>query len=249
MESNPCSAKEAPPPFIPRSRAVSMRSVQTAVSARAPEGRATPVGLATRALVTGSCLFLRPGGGASTFLHPFAPRALPRFNATMGALTPVRHSSPHRSPCFTCTAFQTIPSPTTLCRPVVALARYPSARQVSRLHTVSAGQGFALNSQARRDTRPNRVRHPTDWSFTSCCCPPRLTATQLRSVTGWKAFCLEGTLTPLTMHAHRRTSPAFRRSSSRGAPARHQDRLKAGLQTQDRLKAGLQTSRLLDQGT
>jgi hypothetical protein len=36
-------------------------------------------------------------------------------------------------------------------------------------------------------TRPNRVRHPTDWSFTSCCFPPRLAATQLQSVTGRRA--------------------------------------------------------------
>ena len=51
-------------------------------------------------------VFRRYGRHASTFLHPFAPRALPRFNATMSALTPMRHSSPHRSPCFTCTAFR-----------------------------------------------------------------------------------------------------------------------------------------------
>jgi len=35
--------------------------------------------------------------------------------------------------------------------------------------------------------RPNRVRHPADWSFTSRCSPPRITATQLRSVSGpWR---------------------------------------------------------------
>ena len=59
--------------------------------------------------------FRRPGHHASTFLHPFARRALPRVSATMGALTPVRLSSSHRSPCFTCTALATIPSPTTPC--------------------------------------------------------------------------------------------------------------------------------------
>jgi hypothetical protein len=34
---------------------------------------------------------------ASTFLHPFAPRALPRISATMGALTPVREALRTRS--------------------------------------------------------------------------------------------------------------------------------------------------------
>ena len=39
------------------------------------------------------------------------------------------------------------------------------------------------------NSRPNRVRHPTDWSFTSCCFPPCLTATQLHSVTGPESVC------------------------------------------------------------
>ena len=44
--------------------------------------------------------------------------------------------------------------------------------------------------------RPNRVRYPTDWSFTSCCFPPRLTTTQLQSVTGRRAYIWRG-LSPL----------------------------------------------------
>jgi len=35
-------------------------------------------------------LFITAGLHPSTFLHPFAPRALPRFPATMGVLTPAR---------------------------------------------------------------------------------------------------------------------------------------------------------------
>jgi hypothetical protein len=63
---------------------------------------------------------------ASTFLHPFAPRALPRFHATMGALTPARgalralykrNEHPprpgHRSPWLTRHELPCIPSPTT----------------------------------------------------------------------------------------------------------------------------------------
>ena len=49
------------------------------------------------------------------------------------------------------------------------------------------GLGFAFRSQARRHTRPNHVRYPTDWKFTSDCFPPRLTATQLSLVTGRRA--------------------------------------------------------------
>jgi hypothetical protein len=49
------------------------------------------------------------------------------------------------------------------------------------------GRGFAFRSQARRHTRPYRVRHPTDWKFVSSCSPPRLTTTQLDSTTSRRA--------------------------------------------------------------
>src|SRR6266566_8977836 len=51
--------------------------------------------------------------------------------------------------------------------------------------------GFWTSPFARRlvsCTRPYRVCHPTDWSFTSCCFSPRLAATQLQLVTGRRAF-------------------------------------------------------------
>ena len=53
----------------------------------------------------------------STFLHPFAPPALPGFNATMSAVTPaggcglkasVPSCNPCRSPCFTQSAFRAL---------------------------------------------------------------------------------------------------------------------------------------------
>jgi hypothetical protein len=43
--------------------------------------------------------------------------------------------------------------------------------------------GFAVGQRARRDDRPNRVRHPTDRSFASWCSPPPLTGTQFLSAT------------------------------------------------------------------
>jgi hypothetical protein len=48
--------------------------------------------------------------------------------------------------------------------------------------------------------RPNRVRTPTDRSFTSRCSPPRLAATQLRSVSGRRAYARRG-LAPLCTRA------------------------------------------------
>ena len=81
---------------------------------------------------------------ASTFLHPFARRALPRVFAPMGALTPVRSAlrpprgmntalSPDRSPCFTSRAFAAIPPPLTRRSTVVAFARDPSERRLPRV--------------------------------------------------------------------------------------------------------------------
>ncbi len=58
--------------------------------------------------------------------------------------------------------------------------------------------------------RTNRVRYPTDLSFTSCS-PPRLTTTQLQSVTDWRWTSLERTFTAPTRCALRRTR--------RGVPA------------------------------
>src|SRR3989442_834940 len=44
--------------------------------------------------------------------------------------------------------------------------------------------------------RPNRVRYPTDWLFTSCCPPPRLATKQLQSVTGRRAYAWRGLSPP-----------------------------------------------------
>ena len=98
------------------------------------------------------CALKRRVHCASAFLRPLAPRALPRFDATMGALTPARLSSPDRSPRFMYTAFVTIPSPTTRCTPAAAFARYPSARRVSRF------RGFRLrHSSASSPVAPGRI--------------------------------------------------------------------------------------------
>ena len=139
----------------------------------------------------------RAVGHASTFLHPFARRALPRVTATMGALTPGRLSaiaqvsllhvhgpsdhSVSNHPVPRRRSFRTLPlSPTAL--PPSPLRRRVKASPVTR--------------RLAGNTKPNRVRHPTDWSVTSCCFPPRLAATQLQSVTGRRAYAWRG-LSPL----------------------------------------------------
>ena len=83
---------------------------------------------------------------ASICLRPFARRPLRHFIATMDALTPDRLSSPVTSPCFTCTAFTTSPSPTTRCSPVVALTHYPSARRASPLLRLSGLRQWSVGS-------------------------------------------------------------------------------------------------------
>jgi len=133
------------------------------------------------------CVFRVPDCIASTSLPPLAPRPLRRFNATMEALTPVRLSPTYRSPCFTYSPFQTIPSPTTWCSPVVALHplhcsqrdRFPISRPFafsfsaghrqngSRFHLSLAGSpvtpgrnGFVI---LRTGRSPPVALHPASW--------------------------------------------------------------------------------------
>src|SRR4030067_72038 len=67
-----------------------------------------------------------------------------------------------------------VPSPPTPCAPT---SLYPPPQRV-RLFP-----GFALGLEARRNTTPNRVRHPTDRQFTSGCSPPRHAMTRNDAVT------------------------------------------------------------------
>ena len=107
------------------------------------------------------CVVRITGSSASTSLPPFAPRPLRRFITTMKALTSVRVSPSHRSPCLTHTAVLTIPSPTTW-RPLFLLYfRYSvfsgtgllPLYHSGHIHAAQAsetGLGFANGSQARR---------------------------------------------------------------------------------------------------
>jgi hypothetical protein len=146
-------------------------------------GRAAP-GSALRLAHSGTCrrcLCL-----ALSFAHPSSyPPSLGRVLLSLLAaiLAPLRYYAGSDS-CRALasptglSAYPALPSghpvPNHVVRPDVALP-VTSARPV--------GPGFAINEQARRDTPPNRVRHPTGCPFASGCSPPRLAATQLPSAT------------------------------------------------------------------
>ncbi len=86
-----------------------------------------------------------------------------------------------------------------------AFAASPGAPLAEPSAHLPVGLGFAICQQARQTARPNRVRYPTDWSFTSGCSPPPFTRTQLPSITGSNVG-LKRTCTSLTKHNHRRTA-------------------------------------------
>jgi hypothetical protein len=121
-----------------------------------------------------------------------------RFLATVGALTPAptlaalrlaqsMNTAPvpsRRSPRFTCTAFQ----PFRLHPPDSPLRRFLTLPLSSQgFRRIGGGLDFTFASQARRSARPYRVRHPTDWSFTSRCFGPHFAVTPFRLVSGRRA--------------------------------------------------------------
>ena len=183
-----------------------MRSVHTAGSTQPQPDRISPACLDRRAVTAAGVPSHNVSFNASTFLQPFAPRALPRFIANMTALTP-DGLHPRRQVSLIHASSPVLRSVANhLTRPNIALTRYPSAcwasfmtsttsfkREMSCRHS---GLGFAFARQARRNVRPNRVRHPTDRGFTSDCFGPRLTTTPLSSVTGRRASAWRG-LAPL----------------------------------------------------
>jgi hypothetical protein len=136
------------------------------------------------------CLSTAFGHNVSTFLHPFAPPALPGFIATMGALTPAR-----RRDSEACSAprggrylesflllrragllasrvpsLQSLPSPTTQLPPMIALAPNPSASWASCSHRSGlrlslAGSPVSMAESSllslRMTLSPSVAPHPT----------------------------------------------------------------------------------------
>jgi hypothetical protein len=162
-------------------------------------------------------LFVRCSLHTSTFLAPLAPRALPRFLAVMGPLTPARPTAlpppllrtglpgSHRA---TFHAFRHHPPDAPHHRFSMSLQRDGlPGRGRTPVPPPSPGLGFALESQARRNARPYRVR-----SLRTACSSSVAphTASRQRSY-----FRLPGvdisrkrTFTFLIARASRRTIPA-----------------------------------------
>ena len=92
----------------------------------------------------------------------------------------------------------TLPSPTTCAELRLARARYPSADRTEiaspRVFSQRELGASPLHCRLATSHRPNRVSYRTDWSFTPCCSPPRVTTTQLQSITSY--VDLERTFTP-----------------------------------------------------
>ena len=93
---------------------------------------------------------------------------------TMKALTPAGLTRTRQVSPLTPLCLPDIPTPTTR-------AAQRSLCQSPQRHRLLPG--FATNEQARHRSTPNQVRHPTDCRFISGCSPPRLSATQLPSIT------------------------------------------------------------------
>src|SRR5215469_13365504 len=97
-----------------------------------------------------------------------------RGSGTMKALTPAGLTRTRQVSPLTPLCLPDIPTSTTR-------AARRSLCQSPQRHRLLPG--FATNEQARHRSTPNQVRHPTDCRFISGCSPPRLTATQLPSIT------------------------------------------------------------------
>ena len=149
-----------------------MRSVQTDGSTHFHHSLISPACLAFTGTATGL------SSANLYFTHP--PSCTPSLHAhyrhfitTMGTLNPVRLSSSYRPPYVTCTAFLTIPAPTTLCTPRRSFNTLPLSS--TGLPTTSGSRLRSFPSRLAGSTRPNRVRylrtgrsppvasHPASW--------------------------------------------------------------------------------------
>ncbi len=116
---------------------------------------------------------------SSTFLPP-VPRRCFAISASRGFVFPLRYHEGSDS----CTAHLPCRSPRLLRHTFLSFHLQPRGLPGHRLPPRQRDQrvsDFALESQARRSSPPNRVRYPTDRQFASGCSPPRLAATQLPS--------------------------------------------------------------------
>ena len=200
---------------------------------RFPRGRTeTPTGTARRHWAEDSYAAVHPY--SSTFLRPFAPdplQALPRsygrsdsYPRRFGSAGIIVRRPPLRLlreqvSLIHAPDLPTLPSPTTCGCFVSSRHVYLSTDRTEIASPRAFSQrelgASSFGSRLASSHRPNRVSYRTDWRFTSCCSPPRVTTTQLQLVTSY--VDLERTFTPPTRCALRRTTagvpPAGARAS------------------------------------
>ena len=183
----------------------------------------SPSGTARRHSVEGIDAAVRPG--PSTFLRSLRSRpitALPRYYGRGDSCPPrgVQCSGSSQRPLPPLLGEQvslihalrlpTIPSPNTAVRSASSSQGALPHQRVGPRELPSGNSGLRL-SYAGSPHHTGRIEFSpllwesllTDWSFTSCCSPPRLATTQLQSVTSY--VDLERTLTSPTKCAFRRT--------------------------------------------
>ena len=201
----------------------------------APHQKQLAYGLARRHLARPACAGRRTTLRESTFLPTFAQRGFALRASRPPQINPRQGSPPRHLQRTGVSAVSALGRPTAnmhysagsdSCRrspPPTGLPVYlalpsdrsapnhvmpPLDRLVSPAQRRARVSGFATRSQARRNTPPNRVRHPTDRPFASGYSPPRLATTQLPSATElWHTRTR--TLTVQTMRPHGRTSAGF----------------------------------------
>ena len=167
---------------------------------------------------------------ASTFLHPFAPPALPGFDATMGALTPPRRDlrilmRDNERPSVSAEVsllrvfdLPTIPSSTTILPfPHRGFSTLPQPDEPSRLspgQTVFQSKGFrrrALGGSPLASRLPDRLGRIRFVILRTGCSPPVAShPSSRRRGYGKLQVCnvnLMGTCTPSIKHFQRRTHP------------------------------------------
>ena len=150
-------------------------------------------------------LVRRSGRHDSTFLHPFAPPALPGFVATMGALTPGRSALRRlwgRPGLSVSRVWSSEPSVSNhLTAPIVALTPNPSARWAS--HENGSGFRHYLADSPVSPAESSSLTYGRLVHFPLLSTPPRGDAVTFSYRPEW-AY-LKRTYTSLAKHAYGRT--------------------------------------------
>ena len=192
------------PPLTPFPSAANMRSLHTVASTHVQSRPWVSAPCVAFSGTTDAWLSLCPSGSLTLL-----PSCLPSLGAALlSALRAAPRRCAHYEDSDSCSAH---PPPHLLRHTFLSFRlqprrlpghRFPPRQRVQRV------SDFALVSQARRSSPPNRVRPPTDRQFTSGCSPPRLAATQLPSATElWHTPTRSFTV--LMWRPHGRTIPAF----------------------------------------